>query len=83
MKPQSRAVLDLLRRHPQSGVTQQQAIAVLSCYRLAARVSDLRADGYAIRSETVTQGGVRFARYVLEEAPEQLVAGWDDGRLTW
>jgi len=36
MKPQSHAVLALLERHPQSGVTQQQAIAVLSCYRLAA-----------------------------------------------
>ena len=75
MKPQSRDVLELLRRHPQSGVTQQQAIAVLQCYRLAARVADLRADGYTIRSEWVTQGGVRFSRYVLEEAPDQLAVG--------
>ena len=74
MKPQSRAVLELLRRHPQSGVTQQQAIAVLACYRLAARVADLRADGFDIRSESVTQGGVRFARYRLVEAPEQMAA---------
>ena len=76
MKPSTAAVLDLLRRHPQSGVTQQQAIAVLSCYRLAARVSDLRAEGYDVRSELVTQGGVRFARYRLVEAPEQVAAGF-------
>ena len=71
MKPQSAAVLALLERHPQSGVTQQQAIAVLSCYRLAARIADLRAEGYPIVAESVTQGGVRFARYRLVTAPVQ------------
>ena len=71
MKPQSHAVLALLERHPQSGVTQQQAIAVLSCYRLAARIADLRAEGYPIVAESVTQNGVRFARYRLVTAPVQ------------
>lgn len=76
MKPQSRAVLELLQRHPQTGVTQQRAIAELGCYRLAARVADLRADGYEIVSEMVLQGGVRFARYrlVIPEKYTQLSA---------
>ena len=74
MKPQSRDVLEFLRRHPQTGLTQQRAITELRCYRLAARVADLRADGYTIRSVSVKQDGVRFARYVLEEGPTQLSA---------
>jgi hypothetical protein len=78
MKPQSRDVLELLRRHPQSGVTQQQAIAVLKCYRLAARVADLRAEGYDIVSESVTQGGVRFARYRLVPDPVQVTLFFAD-----
>jgi len=62
MKPQSRDVLTLLERGP---VTQQDAIREVACYRLAARISDLRAEGYPIVAESVTQDGVRFARYRL------------------
>ncbi len=70
MKPQSRAVLELLRQRPQTGVTAQLAIKELACYRLAARVADLRADGYEIISESVLHDGVRFARYRLVVKPE-------------
>ena len=73
MKPQSREVLELLRERP-SGISQQTAITVLGCYRLAARISDLKADGYVVTSELVIRGGSRFAVYRLVEAPEQLVA---------
>lgn len=66
-------MLRLLRAMPE-GVTQQDAITLASCYRLAARISDLRADGYEIASESVTYGGARFARYVLREEPQQLAA---------
>lgn len=67
MKPQSRDVLRLLVRHPE-GVTQQTAIRDVSCYRLAARIADLKADGYPIRSTMETDGaGHRFARYRLLE----------------
>ena len=68
MKPQSRDVLTLLERGP---VTQQDAIREVACYRLAARISDLRAEGYPIVAESVTQNGVRFARYRLVTAPVQ------------
>ena len=43
--------------------------------RLAARVADLRADGYRILSVQTSHDGKRFARYILEEQPEQLGAG--------
>jgi hypothetical protein len=56
-------------------VTQQDAIRFCQCYRLAARISDLRADGHAILSVQTSHDGKRFARYILEDAPEQLVAG--------
>lgn len=62
MKPQSAAVLRLLERGP---VTAQDAIRELACYRLAARVADLRADGIRIDAEQVNLDGVRFARYRL------------------
>ena len=68
MKPQSRDVLTLLERGP---VTQQDAIREVACYRLAARISDLRAEGYPIVAESVTQNGARFARYRLVTAPVQ------------
>ena len=75
MKPQSRQVLDLLRYYGDLGLTQQEAIRDLSCYRLAARISDLRADGFAIRSLRATDSrGHVYARYYLEEQPEQLAA---------
>jgi hypothetical protein len=68
MKPQSRDVLTLLERGP---VTQQDAIREVACYRLAARIADLRAEGYPIVAESVTQNGARFARYRLVTAPVQ------------
>ena len=75
MKPQSAEVLHLLRASGLNGVTQQDAIRFCQCYRLAARISDLRAEGYVILSVQTSHDGKRFARYILEDAPEQLVAG--------
>jgi hypothetical protein len=74
-KPQSAEVLHLLRASGIVGVTQQDAIRFAQCYRLAARIADLRAEGYRILSVQVSKDGHRFARYILEEAPEQLVVG--------
>ena len=75
MKPQSAEVLHLLRASGLNGVTQQDAIRFCQCYRLAARIADLRADGHVILSVQTSHDGKRFARYILEDAPEQLVAG--------
>lgn len=76
MKPQSALVLSMLRLAGPAGVTQQDAIRRASVYRLAARISDLRADGFLITSEAITDDhGHRFARYTLHEQPEQLRLG--------
>ncbi len=74
MKPQSAAILRLLERHPE-GVTQQDAIRDVACYRLAARIADLRADGVGIRSDIVVRRGVRFAVYSLQAPDVQMDAG--------
>ena len=75
MKPQSALILTALRLQGLGGLTQQQAIQWADCYRLAARIADLRADGYPITSEMVSRDGVRFARYRLVEAPVQVEMG--------
>ena len=75
MKPQTCSILRLLERGP---VTQQDAIREVACYRLAARIADLRADGYTIRSEQVSRDGVRFARYSLVPDPVQVTLFFAD-----
>ena len=67
MKPSTASVLALLRARGSLGVTPHDA-AQIGCWRLAARVYELRAEGYRITDE-----GKGFARYVLVEA-EQLAA---------
>ncbi len=65
-------LLDHLRINGLRGVTPADAYG-WGCMRLAARVADLRAEGFDIRTETVTTGsGARIARYVLVEHPTQL-----------
>lgn len=63
MKPQTRAVLELLRTKPE-GVTPREALIHVGTFRLGARVFELRQLGYVIRSEHVREG---IWRYVLEE----------------
>jgi hypothetical protein len=72
VKPQSADVYRLLRLHPE-GITAQDAIREVACYRLAARIADLRADGITVQAELVGSNGHRYARYRLHEEPaEQL-----------
>ncbi len=52
------------------GITQLQATNSLGCTRLAARISDLRAEGHDIKKEMITVrkrfgGKARVARYSL------------------
>lgn len=60
-------------RHMQDfgSITQAEAVTEYSCYRLAARIADLKAQGIPIRSETVTgknRYGERtsFSRYSID-----------------
>ena len=68
LKPQSQAVLDLLRERPE-GITPLQALSEVGTYRLAARVWELRAAGYNVETERFeTHRGSVVARYRLVEA---------------
>ena len=73
MKPSNVAVLALLRAHPE-GVTTLQALDAVGCFRLGARIHDLKTKhGFFIDSELVTLiSGKRVARYALREKPVQL-----------
>ena len=63
-------LLDHLRLNGPRGVTALDAYG-WGCMRLAARVADLRAQGYDVRTETTTTAaGARIARYVLVERPQ-------------
>ena len=46
-------------------ITPLQALYWWGCFRLAARVDDLRKKGWLIRTEMVEQRGKKFARYSL------------------
>ena len=60
---QKAAILDWLKREP---ITAIQALAHIRCMRLAARIDELRHEGYAIHTEMITVGsGKQVARYVL------------------
>lgn len=73
MKPATRQVLDLLRLRGKDGLTPAEARNAIACDRLAARVYELRADGYAVQSVTErTPMGARIARYYL--TPERRFA---------
>lgn len=62
---QTIAILDMLRTY-QGGITALDALREAGCFRLAARIADLRAAGYPIESRMVTVNGKRIARYTLE-----------------
>ena len=72
-RSQKERVLDLLREQGRLGVTPELARIEVGTTRLAARISDLKADGHDIEMTLVRVGyGARVARYTLIEArPER------------
>ncbi len=46
---QNEAVLEYMREH--GSITPQEALNVLGCFRLSARIFELREQGYLIRAE--------------------------------
>lgn len=58
--------------YDRGSITQMEACSELGCYRLAARISDLRKRGVKIKKTTETSKNrygckVTYARYTLEE----------------
>lgn len=59
---QKTAILAQLKRG--HSITPQEALRSFGCFRLAARIKELRDDGYTITTEIETDLlGSRFARY--------------------
>jgi hypothetical protein len=61
-RSQSARILIALKQGP---LTPMDALREFGCFRLAARVLDLRQAGYTIVSEKVEANGKRFAQYRL------------------
>jgi hypothetical protein len=59
---QNEQILAALKRGP---LTQADAVERFQCYRLAARILELRERGYPIAAERVVANGTQFARYRL------------------
>ncbi len=60
---QETQILQHLRRGP---ITPLQALDRYQCFRLAARISDLKDKGHRIETEMVRRDNKRFARYRLK-----------------
>ena len=62
---QAEDIFRLLEERPE-GITAIDALREAGCFRLAARISDLREAGYDIKSEMIAlDNGKRVARYTL------------------
>lgn len=49
-------------------ITPLEALEQFGCFRLGARVLELRQDGYDIRTEMIQHNGKHYASYRLEKA---------------
>jgi hypothetical protein len=61
MKSQNERILAHLKKGKK--ITPLDALEKFGCFRLAARISDLRKDGHVISTENVTKDGKTFASY--------------------
>ena len=59
---QTTQILRHLKRGP---ITPIQALEKYGCFRLAARIHDLRGQGHKITTETVSKDGKEYAKYRL------------------
>lgn len=68
---QTERILDYLTKY--KSITQLEAVRDLGCYRLSARIADLKKEGYTFETDTVTAknrfgDSCTFSRYKLVEA---------------
>lgn len=55
-----------------NSITQKTAVNMFACYRLSARIANLKAQGYKITTEMETKNGSTYARYRLEEGDQNV-----------
>ena len=58
---------EILRYMKRNSITPVEALSNIGCFRLAARIKNLRDMGHNIRTSMVCQNGKRFARYTLQK----------------
>ena len=64
MKSQKKRILAHIEKRP---ITALQALHLYGCFRLAARILELRESGYDIDSQGVVINGKRVAQYRLSK----------------
>jgi len=64
MKSQYAKIRDRLESG--KSITPLQALRLYGCFRLGARVYDLRQAGMNIKTETIKRNGKQYAKYTLE-----------------
>lgn len=77
---QRRQVLSRLRQGGKHGVSVHDLVYVDGITRAAARVFELRADGYVIdteRGRRLSDGRTTLARYILVREPTVQIELWD------
>lgn len=65
MESQEKKILKYLQTH--EGISNRIAVEQFQCYRLSARIFDLREQGHDIISEQITVKNSTFAFYKLVE----------------
>jgi len=65
----SKSQCEEILAHLKSGkrITPMDALGLFGCFRLSARILDLKDEGHAIKKEIVHNNGKRFAEYYMEE----------------
>jgi len=53
-------------------ITPIEALNELGCFRLAARIEELRRSGHGIKTIIEKRKGKRYARYVYAQRPQQM-----------
>ncbi len=62
---QKQMILNHMKEH--GAITPLEALQRYGCFRLGARIADLKADGVQIQTEMVKENGKRFARYGIKQ----------------
>lgn len=60
---QTQAIRKHLLRH--NSITPLEALRKFGCMRLAARIGELREEGFSVLTARVSRNGRRYAKYVM------------------
>lgn len=60
----------MILNHLKSGksLTALEALRLFNCLRLAARIEEIKEQGYPVKTEIVSANGKRYAKYILKAA---------------